>query len=99
MYFQRFLRCCWYWSWRLLLWKWKERPARMHWNGRAIVNDFEQTEKLYMRCQIDWVGENKQLKPAKVRFPNQSVNRERFSKEYDVLLDSPDGEPRKFIYW
>jgi hypothetical protein len=41
---------------------------------------------------LDWIENENQIKPANIHFPDQSVNRERFSRPKDVLL--PDGSER-----
>lgn len=68
-------------------------------NGRPIVSAFAPTERLYFRCMASWIEPDGTIKPANVHFPDQSVNREMFSKPCDVLL--PDGTDRSksWIHW
>jgi hypothetical protein len=71
---------------RYVLWRGRRCPPRMRRNGRNVEPVFADNERLYMRCQAEWVDELGRIKPAYVHFPDQSVNRARFSKFYDVLL-------------
>ena len=64
----------------------------MYQNGRTIGSDIADDERLFFRCVKESVDSNNRIKPASVRFPDQSVNREQFSRPGDVLL--PDGETR-----
>ena len=73
-------------------WRGRVRPWRMYRNGRPVDPDFLATEKLFFRCRLDSVDERGQMTPAGIRFPDQSVNREKYSRCTDVLL--PDGSPQ-----
>lgn len=55
------------------------------------------TERLFLRCQREWVADDGTIKPANIHFPDQSVNREKYSRLCDVLL--PDGpDTLKWVY-
>jgi len=73
----------------------------MHLNGRPLDNPIPQEELLYFRCQKDWILDARDsLKPAKIPFPDQSVNRKKYSKPKDVLLpDDNDEKSVNYIYW
>ena len=75
------------------------RPRRMFRRGRPADPLFTPGECLYFRCLSDWVNPNGHVKPANVRFPDQSVNRQKYSKAGDVLI--PDDEPKspEWIFW
>ena len=60
-------------------------PERLKRNNRPAVQEFDPHESLFQR--FDKLIENSDhLYPAQVRFPDFSVNRERFSEPEDVLL-------------
>jgi len=67
--------------------------------GRPIDPDFLVSEKLFFRCMLDWIDERGRIKPAGIHFPDQSVNREKYSRCTDVLL--PDGSQRSkaWVLW
>jgi hypothetical protein len=67
-------------------------------NGRDVEPNFSPEESLYFRCKLDWL-EDGRIKPASIRFPDQSVNRERFSKVSDVLFPDSSSESRGWIHW
>jgi len=67
--------------------------------GRPVVPDIPASEKLYFRCMLDWISDTGQIKPANIHFPDQSVNRERFSKPRDVLLPDGSVRSRRWILW
>jgi len=77
---------------RQLFWRKGNRPSRMYRNGRGIDGEFPPTENLFFRCALDETFETTRIKPAAVRFPDQSVNRERYSRCTDVLI--PDGSSK-----
>lgn len=62
--------------------------------SRPAVKCFEPTERLFLRVTASNVKDGSIL-PSGVRFPNQSVNRERFSKPTDVIL--PDGKSFEWL--
>lgn len=72
---------------------------RMYRNDRPIDTTFGRAEQLFFRCKLDWIDDTQRIKPAKVHFPDQSVNREKYSRPTDVLL--PDSSPRskEWIVW
>jgi len=87
-----------YWTNRVL-WLGNCRPPRMLQRGREVDAELPAHEKLYMRCRREWV-EDKTIKPAYIHFPDQSVNRDKYSKPADVLLpDSVDSDSHEWIYW
>lgn len=85
---------------KYLLWGKKHRPSRMFMNQRKLDNNFSENESLYFRCMKESVDQEKQIiKPASVPYPNQSVNREKYSKLKDVLLPNLDKKSKKWIFW
>jgi hypothetical protein len=64
----------------------------MYRNGRPVDPGFLATERLFFRCRLDSLDGSGRIKPAEIHFPDQSVNREKYSRRTDVLL--PDGSPR-----
>jgi len=71
----------------------------MYRNGRPIDSEFHQSERLFFRCKLDAVFEADQLKPASVRFPDQSVNREKYGRCRDVLLPDESPKSKNWILW
>jgi hypothetical protein len=71
----------------------------MYRDGRPVDDEFQQSELLFFRCKHDEVLATDQIKPSAVHFPDQSVNREKYSRHRDVLL--PDGSPKSeaWILW
>jgi hypothetical protein len=71
----------------------------MYRNGRAVDPGFLDTEQLFFRCKRDAILDTDRIKPAAVHFPDQSVNREKYSRCTDVLI--PDGSPRSkdWLFW
>ncbi len=67
--------------------------------NRGVDETFTSQERLFHRCAYDWLDSEGKLKHANVSFPDQSVNREKYSKPFDVIL--PDRTPRTtgWIYW
>ena len=63
----------------------KNIPERLKQNGRPAVQEFDPQERLFQRFD-KLIEEGGHLYPAQVRFPDFSVNRERFSEPEDVLL-------------
>ncbi|MDZ4820637.1 MAG: hypothetical protein SGJ20_16860 [Planctomycetota bacterium] len=68
-------------------------------DDRGLDDDFQSNEKLFFRCKAEWIDQNGRIRLAHVRAPDQSVNREKFSKRYDVLLPIDDTSSPKLIYW
>ena len=97
------LRCwrrfTWYWLRRLLCWLGCLVRREMPRNGRPIDSDMPGHELLYLRCKAGWIDVNGRLKAANVHFPDQSVNRERYSSRYDVLLPNQEAETAEWIFW
>lgn len=60
-------------------------PERMYRKGRNSDPDFDQKEKLYHRFKQLQKASNGKFYPASIRFPDFSVNRERYSEPEDVL--------------
>ena len=71
----------------------------MYRNGRPIDPDLLATEKLYLRCKLDWIDQSGQIKKAYISFPDQSVNRQRFSRPKDVLLPDGSEKSKEWILW
>lgn len=76
-------------------------PRRMLRRGRPVDPSFSLREKLYFRCKCDAVMDGGRIKPKQVPFPDQSVNRQRYSKARDVLLPLSTGaeHSRKWLFW
>ena len=60
-------------------------PERLKQNNRPAVQEFDPQERLFHRFN-KLIEEGGHLYPAQIRFPDFSVNRERFSEPEDVLL-------------
>lgn len=85
---------------RYLIWGGSYRPARMFSRGREPDQIFSADEILYFRCKKDWIDEDNQaIKPANIPFPNQSVNRQKYSEPQDVLLPDNENKTKQLIYW
>lgn len=97
--FFRSLRRGLYGARRYLFWLGNIRPRRMYRRRRPEDGVFTQDEKLFFRCKRGWVDGNAQVKPAHVHFPDQSVNREKYSKPGDVLLPDRSDKSNEWIYW
>ena len=59
--------------------------------GRPADPDFDQQEKLYHRFEKLQKASDGKFYPASIRFPDFSVNRERYSKPEDVLYPNYKG--------
>jgi hypothetical protein len=83
---------------KFVLWRGQPRPRRMYRRGRPVDPLLSPTERLFLRCQCEWVDVDR-IKPAHIHFPDQSVNREKYSYPTDVLL--PDATPRSadWVLW
>jgi hypothetical protein len=66
-----------------------DRPQRMFQNARSIDSHFASDELLYRRFCHDEVLENR-LAPDSIKFPDWSVNRQKYSEPEDVLIPSGD---------
>lgn len=99
LWLRRLVRVTWYWSARILLWGGDWRPRRMYRNERDVDLKFLDREKLFIRCKRDWLDPNNRVKAANIHFPDQSVNREKYSESYDVLLPNADTKDPGLIYW
>jgi hypothetical protein len=70
----------------------RDLPERLYRRGRPADQDFELTEELYYRCAGSWVEADPvqagvwRLKSSFIRFPEFSVNRQKYSQPEDVLL-------------
>jgi hypothetical protein len=58
--------------------------------GRPEDQEFALLEQVYRRCRKDAFDSAGRLEVAAMKFPRQSVNRERYSEPADVLFH-PDG--------
>lgn len=58
----------------------------MYRRGRAADHQFTHDENLYMRCETAHVERGRLKSVAGIRFPDQSVNRSRYSKPWDLLV-------------
>lgn len=94
----RWRRALWYWSMRLV-WLGSMRPNRMKRRGRLEDQNFLSAEKLYMRFKSDWLDENDHILPACIHFPDQSVNRDKCSEAYDVLLPNNESRAIDMVFW
>jgi hypothetical protein len=61
---------------------------------RPVINRFDPSELLYMRCFADHVQGDRLADKAAISFPDQSVNRQTLSLPFDVLLPEPNGSRR-----
>lgn len=65
-----------------------EVPERLMRNGRPVDNEFKPDEKLYVRCRKADVDEGRLIGGPSIRFPDWSVNRQKYSEAKDVLIPS-----------
>ncbi len=85
---------------RWLIWGERYRPSRMYSEGRETNQTFYGNEILYLRCKRGSLNdEGKKLAPAGIHFPNQSVNRQKYSKPKDVLLPNNEDKTKEWIFW
>lgn len=61
------------------------RPERMYRAGRPVDMNFDDNENLYNRFKKEFLAEGRFL-PAGIKFPDWSVNREKYSEPEDVLI-------------
>lgn len=67
------------------------RPARCYRNKRAVVNQFEDSERLYFIGFSDWIETDGRIRSAFVPIPDMSVNRSGLSGRFwFVLLPEPE---------
>lgn len=78
-----------YWTKRVLFWLGSDRPWRMYSRGRSADTEFSPSELLYFRFTARNLNDAGGLGPAAIRFPDQSVNRQKYSKPFDVLVPEP----------
>lgn len=95
----RFLRRAGYQMKLWFLWRGRHRPSRMYRNGRPADALFLSAERLFFRCKAEWVDEGGRIKSAYIRFPDQSVNREKYSRPADVLLPDDSERSQDLILW
>jgi hypothetical protein len=89
-----------YWARRVLSWLGKDRPRRLRRRGRPIDPEFTATELLYLRCRKVSIRSGQLPDLAVIRFPDQSVNRSKYSKPSDVLIPDPgNASAKNWIYW
>lgn len=88
-----------YWLRRVFLWFGSDRPRRMWAGGRTQDVHFSPKELLYLRC-FEWSVEGDRLADVgAIGFPDQSVNREKFSRPGDALIPEPGNEKScRWIY-
>ena len=68
--------------------------------GRSVDPEFAPEELLYMRCRKSHVKNARLTDVGAIRFPDQSVNRQKYSKPQDVLAPTAACEKSKeWIYW
>jgi len=86
--------CRWgrYWLRRVFRWQLRDRPRRMRPRGREPDPTFAPSELLYMRVRRCHVEGARLTDVSAIRFPDQSVNRSKYSKASDVLIPDPNHE-------
>jgi len=88
-----------YWVRRGFAWRGRDRPHRMRRRRRAIDPAFAAEELLYMRWRNCHLTRG-HLDISVIGFPDQSVNREKYSKPGDVLIAEPGNKASgKWIYY
>lgn len=78
-----------YWTKRLFFWLGSDRPWRMYSRGRSADSEFSPSELLYFRFLAKNLDDAGGLGPAAIRSVDQSVNRQKYSKPFDVLIPEP----------
>ena len=91
-----------YWTKRVLFWLGSDRPWRMYSRGRTADAEFNPTELLFFRFAAENMDDTGEFRLAAIRFPDQSVNREKYSRPLDVLIPDPRrvdtaGRSRKWL--
>ncbi|MTJ22697.1 hypothetical protein FJR06_15770 [Dolichospermum sp. UHCC 0352] len=61
------------------------RPQKMYRMSHPVDMSFDENEKLYNRCQKEHIN-GERLLPTGIKFPDWSVNREKYSDPEDVLV-------------
>lgn len=95
-----------YWSMTRLVWR-ARRPRAMLRNSRPIDPIFAADELLYSRCILEGVetihaadgSRMRRIRPAYIHFPDQSVNRQKYSRPWYVLLPGDDQRSQAWIDW
>jgi len=64
-------------------------PERLRRQGRPVDPHFHPTERLFLRVAQANLAADGILLPAAIRFPDFSVNREKYSEPHDVILFDP----------
>ena len=93
-----------YWTKRILFWLGSDRPWRMYSRGRSADAEFSPSEILYFRFTARNLDDTGGLRLAAIRFPTQSVNRQKYSKPFDVLAPEPRkldgvGRSKEWLYY
>jgi hypothetical protein len=76
-------------------------------NGRPGDPVFASDELLYFRCRLDGTETftaadgtpNRRVRPANIHFPDQSVNRQKYSRAWYVLLPNAEAGSKDWICW
>jgi hypothetical protein len=81
----------------------------MYRGTRGIDNVFTADERLFMRCEREWLAEAPPdpgetqvrlcIRPAYIRSTGQSVNRQKYSEFYDVLLPGQTPASARWLYF
>jgi hypothetical protein len=92
-----------YWSKRILFWLGSDRPWRMYSHGRFADAGFSPFEILYFRFTARNLDDAGGFRLAAIRFPDQSVNRQKYGKPFDVLVPQPrkldrGGRSKEWLY-
>lgn len=95
-----------YWMVSTLIWR-APRPRAMMRRGRPLDAQFSPAELLFFRCTLDGAEtvtlpdgtSHRRVRPAHIHFPDQSVNREKYSRPWYVLLPNADQGSRDWIHW
>jgi hypothetical protein len=91
----RFRRWAAYWAKRVVLWGLRDRPRRMRQRGRLADNPVGLSEVLYRRISRQHLSsQDGRLTDAALPFPDQSVNRSKFSTASDALIPDPSCRDR-----
>lgn len=93
-----------YWVMSTLVWR-APRPRAMLRKGRSLDPLFAPQEMLYLRCTLEGTETitaadgtpYRRVRPAHIHFPDQSVNRQKYSRPWHVLLPSDDERSQSWI--
>lgn len=93
-----------YWTKRILFWLGNDRPWRMYSRGRSADSEFSPSEILCFRLTAKNLDDAGGLRLAAIRFPDQSVNRQKYGKPFDVLVPQPRkldrvGRSKEWLYY